>query len=58
MNYYKYDPQEDEYSLLYKSDKDEQIAGFSAENNVIYLIRKNGERFFIESSLEINEFQK
>ena len=40
--YYKYDPQKDEYSLLYKADKNEQIAGFSAENNIIYLLRKNG----------------
>ena len=40
--YYKYDPQEEKWSLLYEAEKDEQIVGFSVERNKIYLLRPSG----------------
>ena len=63
--YYKYDPQKDKWSLLYEAENGEQIAGFSVEKNVIYLLRKSGvyehdlktekEKLIVENTLSDEE---
>ena len=40
--YYKYDPAKNTCELLYAAKKGEQIAGFSMEENTVYLQRKSG----------------
>lgn len=40
--YYKYDPAAKEFELLYEAGRKEQIAGFFAEQGMVYLLRKDG----------------
>lgn len=40
--YYKYDPAAKKFELLYEAGRKEQIAGFFAEQGIVYLLRKEG----------------
>ena len=40
--FFVFEPETDECRLVYKSQKGEQIAGFSSEKNSLYLLRNDG----------------